>query len=329
MSYIPLHLIDELNRLFSILSNEIGKPGFCEMIAEEYKSLLHFDRIQHVALDHKDNLFLYYSSGIKEFEEHFHEYEEHDIWKPDQMEHPLEKCLLTHIRTKQFDKLASQNPLFDYLKGIASTSSMLGAIHPSRSAIVGLRSDSHDLKEEEVTLNNFLAPQIISTLSLHIKTNFCNTLYDYLDSSNRGTPFCITDRSMNLIYAHKYFFGEMSTSFNSWQALSKEIQRTLSSTHTISFPKMIDIGGKSLYLSQFRANKILYYSIEITEGVLPSVIKLTQREKSILKLVKKGLSNSEIANYFEISTETVKKHISNLFQKTNTKNRTALSRLLL
>ena len=51
---------------------------------------------------------------------------------------------------------------------------------------------------------------------------------------------------------------------------------------------------------------------------------LTPRELEILELIGEGLSNQEICDKLVISTSTVKKHIYNLFQKTNVSSRTQL-----
>jgi NarL family two-component system response regulator LiaR len=48
---------------------------------------------------------------------------------------------------------------------------------------------------------------------------------------------------------------------------------------------------------------------------------LTQREKQVLALLSKGLSNSEIAEQMSISMATVKFHMSNIFSKLGAKNR--------
>lgn len=51
---------------------------------------------------------------------------------------------------------------------------------------------------------------------------------------------------------------------------------------------------------------------------------LIPRELEILELIGEGLSNQEICDKLVISTSTVKKHIYNLFQKTNVSSRTQL-----
>lgn len=56
--------------------------------------------------------------------------------------------------------------------------------------------------------------------------------------------------------------------------------------------------------------------------------KITEREFEVIKLIKKGLTNKEIAFELGISVNTVNNHIANIFQKTNVKSRIDLLNVL-
>jgi len=56
--------------------------------------------------------------------------------------------------------------------------------------------------------------------------------------------------------------------------------------------------------------------------------KLTRRETDILRRVLDGYKNTDIATELEISEQTVKDHLSNLYSKTGAENRMALMRNL-
>ena len=56
--------------------------------------------------------------------------------------------------------------------------------------------------------------------------------------------------------------------------------------------------------------------------------RLTRRETDILRRVLDGSKNTEIAVELEISEQTVKDHLSNIYSKTGTENRMALMRNL-
>ncbi len=55
----------------------------------------------------------------------------------------------------------------------------------------------------------------------------------------------------------------------------------------------------------------------------PLPAHLTQREAVVLQLVTRGKSNSQIAQELHISEKTVIHHLTHIFDKTNSKNRTA------
>ena len=62
---------------------------------------------------------------------------------------------------------------------------------------------------------------------------------------------------------------------------------------------------------------------------IPELINknLTSRELDTALLIKDGLSNTEISEHLDISINTVKSHIKNIYEKLNVKNRLSLSLL--
>lgn len=77
---------------------------------------------------------------------------------------------------------------------------------------------------------------------------------------------------------------------------------------------------------------LLYRGQKSQDKVLVTFSKeynLTKREKDVLGLINKGYSNKEIADRLFISLSTVKKHIYNLFEKTQVQNRSQLISLFL
>jgi DNA-binding NarL/FixJ family response regulator len=60
-----------------------------------------------------------------------------------------------------------------------------------------------------------------------------------------------------------------------------------------------------------------------------SEYKLTRRETDVLRRLLNGLKNQEIADDLEISEQTVKDHLSNIYMKTGVENRFALIRSLI
>ncbi len=61
----------------------------------------------------------------------------------------------------------------------------------------------------------------------------------------------------------------------------------------------------------------------------PNAFELTEREKEVLDLLAKGLSNVEIGKQLHRSHRTIEKHVSSLLRKTDTSNRAELIRFAL
>ncbi len=73
------------------------------------------------------------------------------------------------------------------------------------------------------------------------------------------------------------------------------------------------------------AGKLLYQFRERDLQNAPSISSLTPREKEILLLVSKGLTNKQMAEQLFISENTVKNHMKNLLEKLNLENRVQLA----
>lgn len=72
----------------------------------------------------------------------------------------------------------------------------------------------------------------------------------------------------------------------------------------------------------------LNLKISGTSVKIPEHFGLTMRENEVTILVIQGLTNHEIAGKLSISPETVKKHIKNIFQKTNSGSKIDLANKL-
>ena len=71
-----------------------------------------------------------------------------------------------------------------------------------------------------------------------------------------------------------------------------------------------------------------YLTDEVDDGSAPIVpTKLSKRQKQLLLLLDRGLSNRDIATELEISEHTVKVHLWRLFRRLNVKSRSQASHL--
>lgn len=63
------------------------------------------------------------------------------------------------------------------------------------------------------------------------------------------------------------------------------------------------------------------------QAILRDLYGLTERETELLRYLKEGLKNSEIAEKFWIAPQTVKFHLTNIYRKMDARNRTDAVRL--
>jgi DNA-binding NarL/FixJ family response regulator len=86
------------------------------------------------------------------------------------------------------------------------------------------------------------------------------------------------------------------------------------------------LSGKN-YLSPTISGKVLEGYLEGRQKIKldTSLEKLTQREKEVLKLVGEGYTSPEIGDFLYISAKTVDKHRSNIMNKLNLHNASALT----
>jgi two-component system nitrate/nitrite response regulator NarP len=70
------------------------------------------------------------------------------------------------------------------------------------------------------------------------------------------------------------------------------------------------------------SGQMVFPFLDIRELQSDPMLQLTKREPSLLEGLAKGLTNRELAKSFSISGNTVKFHLSNLFEKRGVSNRT-------
>ncbi|MEM9578986.1 MAG: response regulator transcription factor [Pseudomonadota bacterium] len=70
------------------------------------------------------------------------------------------------------------------------------------------------------------------------------------------------------------------------------------------------------------AGQMVFPFLDVRELQSDPIHLLTKREKSLLEALSRGLSNRQLANEFDISANTVKFHLSNLYEKLSVTSRT-------
>lgn len=70
------------------------------------------------------------------------------------------------------------------------------------------------------------------------------------------------------------------------------------------------------------AGQMVFPFLDVRELQADPIQSLTKRERALLEALSKGLTNRELARDLDISANTVKFHLSNLFEKLGVPNRT-------
>jgi two-component system NarL family response regulator len=81
--------------------------------------------------------------------------------------------------------------------------------------------------------------------------------------------------------------------------------RTVADGSTVLPPLLVD----SLF------SQIVDYAVREGNSKLKEAVKMTKREREVIELLSKGLTNKEIAQKIHVSTYTVKSHIHNIMEK--------------
>jgi len=92
---------------------------------------------------------------------------------------------------------------------------------------------------------------------------------------------------------------------------------------------LIPILFMGLYLEKYHSDKTtLHTGFEALLDSFTLKFEISKREREVIQLISKGLSNQEISDALFISLQTVKDHTHRIFTKTGVKNRVQLSNLI-
>lgn len=74
--------------------------------------------------------------------------------------------------------------------------------------------------------------------------------------------------------------------------------------------------------AEVAAGKMVFPFIDVRKMQQDPIQSLSRKERAILEALSKGLSNKELSGALKISTNTVKFHLSNIYDKLSVRNRT-------
>jgi DNA-binding NarL/FixJ family response regulator len=103
----------------------------------------------------------------------------------------------------------------------------------------------------------------------------------------------------------------------------------LSASPAADFEDLSLDAGADLYLEKSSGathltqalRALVHPDSDLQDSRLPVGEKLSRRQKELLKLLDRGLSNRDLAEHMEISEHTVKVHLWRLFRRIDVKNR--------
>lgn len=190
---------------------------------------------------------------------------------------------------------------------------------------------------EKYTMNKLL--QYINTEDMNEVVNF---LFDKIP-----TGIIIVDNAQNILYQNRkatYFMERFQLPVEISRVSKRIFNAMQLSKMSEEFPGEIHIKKKYnkspsnwTFRIVFKEEPNPYICIFIIEDTISNKLdlnkirqqfRLTRRETDVLRRVLDGLKNLEIAEELEISEQTVKDHLSNIYMKIGVRNRFSLMREL-
>ncbi|MCR9060679.1 MAG: response regulator transcription factor [Rhodobacteraceae bacterium] len=86
-------------------------------------------------------------------------------------------------------------------------------------------------------------------------------------------------------------------------------------------PRSGEIEGLVETCVEVAAGKMVFPFIDVRQMQQDPIYSLSRKEKVILEALSSGMSNRELSKSLQISTNTVKFHLSNIYEKLSVKNR--------
>lgn len=166
-----------------------------------------------------------------------------------------------------------------------------------KDAQVNVKIRLSETTKEELLQTDFVFIDIYDEISKELK------IIDYIKIKNRKLKTIVIDRNKN-----KSTFKKVLK-----YGIEGYITNLVDKEEFIFNIKKI-LNGKKAYETDL-------VEIVVNDKINNQLNKLTRREQEVLKEISKGLNNKEIADNLFITECTVKKHISNIFQKLNFRNR--------
>ena len=166
-----------------------------------------------------------------------------------------------------------------------------------KDAQVNVKIRLSETTQEVLLQTDFVFIDIYDEISKELK------IIDYIKIKNKKLKALVIDRNKN-----KSTFKKVLK-----YGIEGYITNLVDKEEFIFSIKKI-LNGKKVYETDL-------VEIVVNDKTNKELNQLTRREQEVLKEISKGLNNKEIADNLFITECTVKKHVSNIFQKLNFRNR--------
>jgi DNA-binding NarL/FixJ family response regulator len=114
----------------------------------------------------------------------------------------------------------------------------------------------------------------------------------------------------------EYVFDALRAGASGFALKSRPLEELLSAIRTVA-------AGEAL-LAPSVTRRLIAHFARRAPARSPALAELTEREREVLALVARGLSNAELAETLHVSLPTVKTHVSRILTKLGARDRTQL-----
>lgn len=207
---------------------------------------------------------------------------------------------------------------------IISDAEVIGTLNFGRAISEGQFTEL-DLTAIQI-LSRFVGLSITKTLGCGSQPKDLENLCRAIDRVKQG--IVIVDNKYAIQYANQAAQRIAENTFGCEQP-AKDLSDLIRGDCQKNRPKSLavkEVSTISCFLPGWQSKQTLVF---LDEVVSPSALRLlqeilTKRELDVIRLVELGMNNREIANELNISVNTVKRHLDNLYCKLNVYSRTEL-----
>ncbi len=343
--------IKNLQRLLQFTLALSAAPSFEDYIMDLLTNVIEFDSGFFISLNQMavPDIVIGYNidhSMIKSYKDTYYKYDplldySYRMNFSSQTEHIMAVSIDTHY-----------NQLSGFIKYMSNDNLSYGILMTINSRGDGIRlfrkASSNMFSDEDMEVCKYLCRILGSLYETHLR----NKKY-YLESNlfkiakgNMLFGYIIFDQNFSIVFSNKLaneriykitqkaFFHDMISDFI--LIIKNSIAANIDRKSDITFYEITqayileiiinqnidELGNIRNYYITYIYDKNWFGSMaRLTAEKVIEQYNLTEREKQLVKLIYKGLSNNQIADYLYISTHTVKDHLKNIFRKLDLSSR--------